>query len=124
MAVNACAALWFARKFGGLRAALALNRRGWPNLAASECPSISAAARYHRDKERLVARQPLHRHLPLRLVLEIDVGKRLTGRVLHDEGFLAFLDRPWRRKRRRSVIAGALIQPRTYSTLVFDERLL
>src|ERR1700730_2892059 len=45
MAVNACAALWFARKFGGLRAALALNRRGLLNLAASECPSISAAAR-------------------------------------------------------------------------------
>src|SRR5580704_1726973 len=45
MAVNACTALWFARKFGGLRAALALNRRGLLNLAASECPSISAAVR-------------------------------------------------------------------------------
>ena len=32
----------------------------------------------HRDKERLVARRLLHRHLPLRLILEIEVGKQLA----------------------------------------------
>jgi hypothetical protein len=46
--VNAFAALWFAREFGGLRAkrtsTLALNRRGWRCSAAWECPSLSAAA--------------------------------------------------------------------------------
>ena len=79
---------------------LALNRPGWPNLAASECLSISAAARlpawrcWHGQKERLVARQPFRRHLPLRLVLVIEIGKWLAVRVLHDEGFLTFLDRP------------------------------
>jgi hypothetical protein len=28
----------------------------------------------HRDEERLVARQPLHRHLPLWLILKIEIG--------------------------------------------------
>jgi hypothetical protein len=73
----------------------ALNRPGWLNLAAVECPSISTAARLaalHGDKECLVARQPLHRHLPLWLILEIEIGELLTVGVLHDEDFRFFLD--------------------------------
>jgi hypothetical protein len=46
----------------------------------------------HRDKERLVSRQPLHRHLPLRLILEIEIGDLLAVGVLHDEGFLSLLE--------------------------------
>jgi hypothetical protein len=30
----------------------------------------------------------------LRLILEIEIGELLAIGVLHDEGFLAFLDRP------------------------------
>ena len=37
----------------------------------------------HGDEERLVARQPLHRHLPVRLILEIEIGKRLPVGVLY-----------------------------------------
>jgi len=37
-------------------------------------------------------RQPLHRHLPLRLILEIEISERLSARVLHNEGFQTFLD--------------------------------
>ena len=36
---------------------------------------------------------------PLRLILEIKVGKLLAIGVLHDEGFLTFLDRPGRKRR-------------------------
>ena len=49
----------------------------------------------HRDKERLVAREPFHRQPPLRFILEIHLGKVLAVAVRHDEGFLTFLDRPW-----------------------------
>jgi hypothetical protein len=45
-----------------------------------------------RDKECLVARQPLHRHLPLWLVSEIEVSDLLAVGVLHDEGFLTLLE--------------------------------
>jgi hypothetical protein len=44
------------------------------------------------DEERLVARRPIHRHLPLRLILEIEIGEHLAVSVLHDEGFRAFLE--------------------------------
>jgi hypothetical protein len=56
----------------------------------------------------LIARQPLHRHLPLRLILEIEIGDLLAVGVLHDEGVLTFLDRPWRREAARR---GQLIRP-------------
>jgi hypothetical protein len=80
-----------------------VNRRGWQSSAAAECPSIFAAAHLaawpcSRPKECLVTRQSLHRHLTLRVIREIQVGKRLAVGVLHDEGFLTFLDRPGRRE--------------------------
>ncbi len=59
-----------------------------------------------RDPPRFIARQPLHRHLPLRLILEIDLGERLPGSVLHDEGFRKLVDRPGRREAARSRYFG------------------
>ena len=44
----------------------------------------------------LVARQPLHRHLPLWLVLKIQISELLTVGVLHDEKLLTIFDRPGR----------------------------
>ena len=40
---------------------------------------------------------PLHRHLPLRLILEIDVRERLNAGVVNDEAFAVLLDGPRRR---------------------------
>src|ERR1700722_9338464 len=36
--------------------------------------------------------------VPLGLILEIEIGDLLAVGVLHDEGFLTFLDRPGRRE--------------------------
>jgi hypothetical protein len=45
----------------------------------------------------VVARYALHDRLPLRLVLEIDIGQSLPAGVGHDVGLAAFLDLPrWR----------------------------
>jgi hypothetical protein len=51
-----------------------------------------------RSEECLVARQSFHRHLPLRLVLKIDISERPAVSVLHDEAFRLLIDRPWRRE--------------------------
>jgi hypothetical protein len=50
----------------------------------------------------------------LRLVLEIEVGERLTVGVLHGEGLRAFLDRPGRREastrgHRPSIYSAAIL---------------
>jgi hypothetical protein len=60
--------------------------------------TLGSLAMVTADEECLVARQPLHRHLPLWLVFEIEIGDLLAVGVLHDEGFLTFLDRPGRRE--------------------------
>jgi hypothetical protein len=47
-----------------------------------------------RDPPRLIAGQQLRRRSPAGLILEIDVGERLAGVVLHDEAGVRFLDDP------------------------------
>jgi hypothetical protein len=42
--------------------------------------------------------------LPLRLLLEIEIAERLSGRVFHDEGLGVLLDDPRRREAARGTL--------------------
>ena len=80
-----------------------LNRPGWLNLAAGECPSISAAASLGslamftaiRNASSRVSTSPSSAG---RAHLEIDTCQRLLVGIPHDEASFAFLDRPGRRE--------------------------
>jgi hypothetical protein len=61
-------------------------------------PALSELGSVHGEQECLIAREPIHRRPPLRLILEIEIRECLPGRVLHDEGFGVLLDRPGRRE--------------------------
>jgi hypothetical protein len=50
------------------------------------------------DAPGLVAGEQMCRRAPSRLLLEIDVGERLAGVILHDETGIRFLDGPGRRE--------------------------
>ena len=70
------------------------GRVRWPRNVLQYLPRQALQlAMFTANRNASSARQPLHRHLPLRFI-EIEIGDLLAVGVLHCAGFLTFLDRP------------------------------
>ena len=60
-----------------------------------------------RDPSRLVFAEQLSRRSPPRLILEIDIGERLSVVVAHDEVGVQFIDEPGRWEAAGCICCGA-----------------
>jgi hypothetical protein len=61
--------------------------------AFKACVKLRQLGDVHRDAARLIARQKFSSRAPSRLILEIDVGERLSVVVAHHEARGLFFDR-------------------------------